>query len=241
MRISPEISIIIPAYNEADVIEKTLQHLNSFKAAFNIEVIVADGGSNDSTVAIAKKHATVVKTVKSKAIQLNHAAAVAAGQILFFVHADMMISAEALKAIFKTVNEKGYDGGGFDNAFNVENRRIKLINALVFLSFLEKKTKRLEQEQPILYGDNGIFVKLSVFNEIGGFKPIPIMEDYDLSRRLNKNHKMLKLYQPKLIVSSRRFLKHGIFLTTFSWLLIQKLYKAGISPNILFKLYKDVR
>lgn len=238
---NPEISIIIPVYNEAAVIEKTLQQINCIKKAFNIEVIVADGGSNDSTVAIAKKYATVIKTVKGKAIQLNHAASVSTGQILFFVHADMMVSSEAVKAILKTVNERGFDGGGFDNVFDVENKRIKLINALIFLSFFEKRRKKIEQKKPVLYGDNGIFVKASVFNKIGGFKNIPIMEDYDLSGRLNKNYKILKLYQPKLILSSRRFLKNGIFFTTFAWLLIQKLYKAGISPNFLFKLYKDVR
>jgi hypothetical protein len=164
---------------------------------------------------------------------------VATGEIYFFVHADMIVPFEALAVILKTVKEKGFDGGGFDNFFDQHNWKIKKVSQLMFLSFFHKRDN--EEMKPILYGDNGIFVKSSVFKEVGGFKEIPIMEDYDLSIRLNKKFRILKLYQPKLQVSSRRLLKNGIVKTVFIWLLVQKLYKAGASPNLLFRLYRDVR
>jgi rSAM/selenodomain-associated transferase 2 len=238
---APEISIIIPAYNEATVIENTLVQIIGLKEKYKLEIIVADGGSKDSSVLLAKKYARVIAAEKGKSKQLNAGAAVARGEILFFVHADMLVPDEALRVILETVKERGFDGGGFDNIYDKLNKRIKLVSAAIFLSLFSSRRKGQEEIQPILYGDNGIFIKASVFRKVEGFKEIPIMEDYDLSKRLNRHYKMLKLYEPKLIVSSRRLLKSGIFKTVFTWLLVQKLYKAGVSPNFLFRLYRDVR
>lgn len=215
--------------------------IDGLKEKYKVEIIVADGGSNDSTVLIAKKYARVIAAEKMKSRQLNAAAAVAYGEILFFVHADMLVPDEALRTILETVKERGFDGGGFDNAFDQQNRRIKLISAAIFLSFFKNRKKGQEERKPVLYGDNGIFIKASVFREMGGFKEIPIMEDYDLSQRLNRSYKAVKLYKPKLIVSSRRLLKSGIFKTVLIWLLVQKLFKAGVSPSFLSRLYQDIR
>lgn len=238
----PEIAVIIPVYNEAAVIEKTLQQIYGFKNSYRLEIIVVDGGSKDLTVEIAKKYSRVFFAQKGKSIQLNAGAAVATAKILFFVHADMWVPEEAFQVIQKTVKERNLDGGGFDNVFDLQNTKIKRISACVFLSFLNCwRRKGKEEEKPVLYGDNGIFIKAAVFRKIGGFKEIPIMEDYNLSKRLNKKYRLIKLYQPKLQVSSRRLIKSGIFKTIFIWLLVQKFYKAGVSPHLLYRLYKDIR
>jgi glycosyltransferase involved in cell wall biosynthesis len=111
------ISIIIPTYNEAAQIEATLQHLISLKEP-PFEILVSDGGSTDDTVALAEKYARVIHSGKGKGLQLNSASKEAAGEILFFVHADMHVPPGALSAIEEHIYAKGYDGGGFLNVFS---------------------------------------------------------------------------------------------------------------------------
>ncbi|MEJ7830837.1 MAG: glycosyltransferase, partial [Segetibacter sp.] len=114
------ISIIIPSYNEAAQIEATLQQLILLRER-PFEIIVADGGSTDHTIAIASNYARVISSGKGKGLQLNTAAMHAAGEILFFVHADMHIPPGALMAISEHIHVKGYDGGGFINVFSKYN------------------------------------------------------------------------------------------------------------------------
>lgn len=100
------------------------------------------------------------------------------------------------------------------------------------------------REQPdrcIFYGDNGIFVKKDAFDKLGGFKEIPIMEDYDFSIRMKKYFKVRQIKFPKLIVSSRRHLDAGFFKTRIQWILIKKLYLLSISPNSLARWYTHIR
>ncbi len=118
------ISIIIPTYNEGSVIEKTLVRLNKISCKEGTEIIIADGGSADSTVEIAKKYARVVSSGKGKAKQLNEGVKQAKGNILFFVRADMFVPDGALTAICNQL-EEGFDGGGFANEFDEYNQRIK--------------------------------------------------------------------------------------------------------------------
>lgn len=102
-------------------------------------------------------------------------------------------------------------------------------------------TNKEQSDKGIFYGDNGIFVKKSVFDELNGFKDIPIMEDYDFSTRLLKSYKVTKIKEAKIIVDSRRHIKSGFFKTRFQWIIIRKLFKLGLSPEILVKFYNDVR
>ena len=101
--------------------------------------------------------------------------------------------------------------------------------------------KREQSDKGVFYGDNGIFVLKSVFEKLNGFKEIPIMEDYDFSKRLHKNHPTFKLKTPKIVVSARRHIKAGFLKTRLQWVFIRKLYNWGVSPFILAKWYKDIR
>lgn len=231
------ISIVIPTYNEETVIETTLQNLKELECIAESEIIVADGGSSDKTVSIAKKYASVISSSKGKAIQLNTGARTAIGDILFFVHADMTLPKDALKVIEHKINDEGYSGGGFANVFSSYNEKIKLLGRLLNLRIINRE----QSDSKIFYGDNGIFVKKSIFEKLGGFKEIPIMEDYDFSVRLKKEFRAVKIDDPKIIVDSRRHINSGFIKTRVQWITIRKLYKLGVSPFLLAKWYKDVR
>ncbi|MBI3124032.1 MAG: TIGR04283 family arsenosugar biosynthesis glycosyltransferase [Ignavibacteriales bacterium] len=231
------ISVIIPAYNEESCIEKTLLNISQLECLDNCEIIVVDGGSADSTISISKKYARVVSSPKSKAVQQNIGAKTATGDILFFVHADMTLPHNVLGIINTSLCEKGFDGGGFANEFSSHNKKIKALGRLLNLRITNKE----QSDKKIFYGDNGIFVKKSVFEKLGGFKEIPIMEDYDFSIRLKKEFNVVKIDEPKIIVNSRRHINAGFIKTRIQWITIRKLYKLGVSPFLLAKWYKDVR
>lgn len=233
------ISIIIVAYNEEILISSIINYLKQQKFSGEFEIILADGGSSDKTVSIAQKqHVSIVQSEKGKAFQMNKAAKAASGEILFFVHADMILAENTLQAIQETINN-GYDAGGFANTFSEYNSKIKSTGKWMNLRFFDK---REQSDKGIFYGDNGIFVKRKVFESLGGFKEILIMEDYDFSVRLNNNgYKTFKIKSPPIIVSARRHINAGFIKTRFQWVVIRTLYKWGLPSNRLAKWYADVR
>jgi glycosyltransferase involved in cell wall biosynthesis len=208
-----------------------LEHVN------DCETIVVDGGSEDRTISLSSKYVKTITTSKGKAIQMNAGAHEAKGDILFFVHADMTLAPDTLSAINEKIYTQGNDGGGFKNIFSTKNDKIKRLGRILNL----RPVNREQPDKLIFYGDNGLFVRKSVFNEMHGFKEIPIMEDYDFSFRMKNKYKVAKIDDPKIIVDSRRHVKAGFFKTRMQWILIRILYKIGISPFILAKWYADVR
>ncbi|MCC7241489.1 MAG: TIGR04283 family arsenosugar biosynthesis glycosyltransferase [Acidobacteria bacterium] len=231
------ISIIVPTHNEAAILDDTLSGILRLQREAGVELIVTDGGSTDETVAIARRYARVVEAPKGKGSQLNAGAHAAGGDVFFFVHADTWLPEGTLRTI-ETAVRAGYDGGGFSNAFESHNRRIKIVGRAIRFQFRDKEN---DPANTSFYGDNGIFATRTAFEALGGFKPLPIMEDYDFSRRLRERFRAIRIVDPKLVVSSRRQRHAGLIRTHLQWFLIKRLYLLGVPPQVLARWYGDVR
>jgi len=232
------ISLIVVAYNEAMCIGRTLRYLEQMTYEGKREIIVADGGSSDATVGISMKYAQVVEGCKGRAKQQNLAAQSAEGDILWFLHADMRPHPYALEAIHQYVYEEGYDGGGFPRVFDEYHERINHLRTR--LNF-RTKDKQEQVDCDCFCGENGIFVRKNVFEALGGFCDMPIMEDYEFTERLQAQYKIKKICSHPLVISARRYVKEGFMTTCFRWMLMKKLYQWGVSPERLATWYRDVR
>jgi len=232
------ISAIIVAYNEEVRIQSIIGELRKQQFSGEYEIILADGSSTDNTISLAEQEGvSIINCRRGKACQMNDAAKVARGDVLFFVHADMKLADNTMSVIQKQI-DLGFDGGGFANVFDEYNDKIKKIGTWMNFRIINK---REQSDKGLFYGDNGIFVKRSVLDTLQGFKEIPIMEDYDFSRRMRQNFKVIKIKQPPIIISARRHIKVGFFKTRFQWIAIRKLYQWGVSPKMLARWYGDIR
>jgi rSAM/selenodomain-associated transferase 2/rSAM/selenodomain-associated transferase 1 len=220
------ISIIIPALNEAGSIETTLSMLPDHKA---IEVIVVDGGSRDGTLDLAKSHgATVLQTDPSKSRQMNAGAEAAGGKILLFLHADTRLPKNFENSIRYAVDRDGFCAGAF---------RLRIESESKGLRFIERVANWRSRFLQTPYGDQGIFMTKSLFQEIGGYADMVIMEDFELIRRLKRKGKIIILDQA-VITSPRRWQNLGILNT---WLLNQVIaigYMLGCPPERLARWYR---
>jgi rSAM/selenodomain-associated transferase 2 len=231
------ISAIIVTFNEEQFIHSIIDELEK-QLQVEYEIILADGGSTDQTIDLARQRGIeIISCRKGKSCQMNDAAKKATGDILFFVHADMELSKNTLFELQQHIG-KGFEGGGFANVFDEHNEKIKRIGNWLNFRFFDK---REQSDKGIFYGDNGIFVKKKVFEKLDGFKEIPIMEDYDFSKRLSHQFNTIKIRNPFITVSARRHAKAGFWKTRIQWVLIRILFKWGVSPKLLAKWYADVR
>jgi len=201
--LTKEISIIIPTLNEERTISQCLETVVDIPG---IEVIVADGGSTDRTVEIAGQHrdVKVVTSVMGRSIQMNKGAGYVSGEILLFLHADCVLSREAVLNVRNVFRCSTFVGGAFKIRLLSDKFPYRLIEmGINFRSTLFK----------LPYGDQGLFVKRSVFEELGGFREVPNCEDLDFICRLKKNGKIIILDE-RISSSIRRWEKHGVLRTS---------------------------
>jgi rSAM/selenodomain-associated transferase 2 len=220
------ISIIIPALNESATIWRTLSRLNG---ADNLEVIVVDGGSRDNTAELAGLYgAKVIQTAPCKAIQMNTGALAARGRILVFLHADTLLPANFNVQIVSALNQSGVIAGAFRLTIDSTRTAIRFIEAM---AYLRSRYLRLP------YGDQALFMRKAVFEEIGGFPEMPIMEDFILVRRLKRRGKIV-IVPASVKTSPRRWLHLGIFKTWLINQLIVMAFYLGIAPERLSRWYR---
>ncbi len=212
------ISIIIPTFNEAEHLPVTLEKIRANSTAH--EVVIADGGSTDATLDLARKHH--VKTVSSKkgrSLQMNAGAAVASGETLLFLHADTHLHPTSLSGIESALSDEGVVvGGGFARRFDSDSGFLKMTSAMA--------TWRC-QRFGLFLGDQGIFARREIFNRLDGFKEMRAFEDVDFSRRLARMGKTVTL-RPAVVSSARRFSRRGPFLTTCRDLWLSLKYATGM-------------
>lgn len=219
------ISIIMPTLNEEAIIRAALEHLTrSFPGS---EVIVVDGGSTDGTARIARAYARVLLSPPGRSRQMNAGACVAAGDILWFVHADSFVDPRSQDAIKQVMTDCRIAGGGLTLAFDAPHWDLRI---LATLSNLRARTLGW------IFGDQSLFVRRSVFEALGGFPDMALMEDLELSRRLRRHGRLVVLSAVSR-TSARRFRAGGILrvLGRMQWLRLQ--YLLGVSPDRLLAQY----
>ncbi|MGH7207901.1 MAG: TIGR04283 family arsenosugar biosynthesis glycosyltransferase [Nitrospiraceae bacterium] len=174
---------------------------------------------------------TLLTASPGRAFQMNAGAAASRGQILLFLHADTLLPPDARSAIEKTLQDPAYVGGRFDVRFERDSGLGRLIGCLINLR---------SRWTGIATGDQAIFLRRSVFERLGGFSDIPIMEDVDLSRRLKRIGPVAAL-RLQVVTSFRRWDACGPIRTIALMWALRFLYWVGISPGRLARVYASVR
>ncbi|MDZ8236744.1 MAG: TIGR04283 family arsenosugar biosynthesis glycosyltransferase [Nostoc sp. ChiQUE01a] len=214
-----KISIIIPTLNEAANIKEAIA---TTQARINIEFIVVDGGSNDDSVEIAQSLSVkVISSSAGRAVQMNAGAVAASGEILLFLHADTRLPAGFDEMICTALQQPGIVAGAFN---------LRIDASLLSLRWVELGVKWRSHFCQMPYGDQAIFLTKALFQQIGGFAELPIMEDFELMRRLKAMGRIAIISTP-VVTSARRWLQKGVFKTTLLNQIVIIAYLLGVSPE----------
>ena len=222
-------SVIIPALDEAAQIAAAIE---SARAASVGEVIVVDGGSGDATVDRARvAGATVITAARGRARQMNAGAAVATGEVLLFLHADTRLPPGFDAAVDAALADPAVVGGRFDLRLEPGSPFLDLTAALINLR------SRLTG---IATGDQALFVRRTVFEAMGGFEDIPLMEDVAFTRALKGRGRVARL-RARVTTSARRWQRDGPLHTVLLMWWLRFLYWRGVPPAELKRRYADTR
>lgn len=215
--------------NEERTIAATLLALTQLKPH---ELILVDGGSSDGTPTICRQFNVEVLTApRGRAAQMNYGARRATGNVLLFLHADTRLPPTAFDDIRNALGDPRFVGGRFDIQLDGDHWMLRVIGAMISLR------SRLSK---VGTGDQGIFVRREVFQRMGGFPEIPLMEDIALCRALKRLGEVACL-RSKVITSARRWESDGVWRTIIRMWTLRLLYLAGVSPVWLKKFYVDTR
>jgi rSAM/selenodomain-associated transferase 2 len=223
------ISVIVPVLNEEKSIAGTLQALAPLQP---YETIVVDGGSQDSTQDIVAAHGVkMAVSDRGRARQMNRGAQEALGEVLLFLHADTRLPSTALADIANALGDPRYVGGRFDVDLDGNHWMLPLVARLI--SFRSRISK-------VGTGDQALFVRREVFQRLGGFPDIPLMEDIAFCRAL-KRLGAIACLRSRVVTSARRWEIDGVWRTIFTMWTLKLLYFAGVSATRLKRFYADSR
>lgn len=223
------LSIIIPTLNEEQVLGTTLARLRDQE---NCEVIVVDGGSSDTTLALAESGGCrTISSAKGRGTQMNAGAAAAKGKVLLFLHADTLLPDSFSRLILDAVRLPSFVAGAFSLAIDSPTRRLATV------AWFANMRSRLLQ---LPYGDQALFVTRDAFNAVGGFPEMAIMEDYVFIRKIQKEGKIIILPE-RATTSARRWQNIGVMRTTLINQAIVCGYSLGVHPTTLARWYQRMR
>lgn len=222
------ISIIIPVLNEGPNIAPLIAATRALGAC---EIIVVDGGSTDDSWDQAAAADVRLKSDRSRARQQNAGAKGATGDVLLFLHADCRLQSGCLEAVRRAMTDSRCAGGCFQQSIDATGWLFRV---------LERGNAARVRWLGWAYGDQAIFVRRSVFEALGGFPDLMLMEDLYFVKRLRQAGRFVQL-TPPILVSARRWKKSGAVRQTLrNWTLLA-LAHLGVSPNRLARFYPHVR
>lgn len=225
-----KISVIIPIYNEEKTIGSIQRQLADLKD--HCEVIFADGGSTDRTMAKISPSFKVIKTPKGRAQQMNAGARESSGDILFFLHCDSRLPVDSLTQIRRVM--MNYQVGGFGIAFHSRNF-FMMTNRII--------SNHRMKCRGIIFGDQGMFIDRKLFFDLGGFPDLPIMEDYQFSLNLRQKGIRIGMTGQRIYTSDRRYPRGTIPKLRVMWQMemLRRMYRCGMPVERIARLYKDIR
>ena len=221
-----KISVVIPVINEFNQIRQSI--LLAWQAGAD-EVVVVDGGSTDRTRELAiEMNCVFEESVSGRAVQMNRGAAVAIGDVLLFLHADNSLVSGACDQIRELFQTTDYKFGGF---------RQKIQNQSKAFRWIELGNETRLVRQGLIYGDQAMFINRELFEQLGGFPEIELMEDFEFSRSLRKLGKPALLDGPTL-VSARRWERNGCLRQTILNWSLSLAFRMGASPDWIARQYR---
>ena len=236
------VSAVIPALDEEDAVSSALEGLALQEDEPRLEVILADGGSTDRTVARFEETTAgwpargwaarvVVSSRAGRAAQMNAGAREASGEALLFLHADTRLGPGATRAIVTALGAVDVVGGGFRHRFRERGIMLRVISAWA------TARSRLRH---IHYGDQAIFARRAAFEGVGGYPEVPLFEDLRLARALRARGRVVTL-PLAAETSARRLLVGGVLRTAGRFFWLKARYALGVDPEDLRAGYPDIR
>ncbi len=222
------ISVIIPTLNEASCLAETLR---SVRVEGPHEILVVDGGSTDATCRLAREADRLLHGPRGRAAQMNHGAVHASGEILLFLHADCTLERGALDAARECLRHRDVVAGCFRMTIADEKPIFRLVDAAA--------TARVRLTG-LIYGDQGLFVERRMFERIGGFPLLRLMEDVFISKQLRR-HGRAVVAPRRIFVSPRRWQRQGVVRQSLRNWTLTALAAAGVHPDRLAAFYPVVR
>jgi rSAM/selenodomain-associated transferase 2 len=225
---APSLSIVMPVLDEAARLSVALTALAPLRERDGVELIVADGGSRDDSVArCAGRADRVIVAPRGRARQMNAGAAAARGEALLFLHADTALPPGAPAAVARALAHHAW--GRFDVRIDGRSALLPVVAALMNLR---------SRASAIATGDQAIFVRRAAFDAVGGFPDQPLMEDIEISRRLRRQCGRPACLRDKVATSGRRWDRDGAWRTIVLMWRLRWLYWRGVSPERLAAAYR---
>ncbi|WP_029897402.1 TIGR04283 family arsenosugar biosynthesis glycosyltransferase [Desulfohalovibrio reitneri] len=223
----PRFSVVIPVLGEAETIAGAVRHLRETALGHDVEVVVADGDPDGSTLeAVDDPEVVCVLARKGRARQMNAGARAASGEVLAFLHADTVLPRGAFEVMERVLEGNG--AGAFDLAIDSPRPALRLI---AWMANRRSRATRMP------YGDQCLFLRRRLFEDMDGFADIPLMEDVEFCRRLKRRGTRMELAPQRVLTSPRRWEKQGVAYGTLrNWTLVS-LYFMGVPPQKLVRWY----
>ncbi|MFO1189429.1 MAG: TIGR04283 family arsenosugar biosynthesis glycosyltransferase [Alphaproteobacteria bacterium] len=223
------VAIVIPALNAATVLPATLAALKAGSPRLSVETIVVDGSSTDATVECARANgARTIAAPRGRGTQLAAGAAATESQWLLFMHADTRLDSGWADAILAHLARS-------DAARQAAYFRFALDDASPAARRIERLAGWRARVLALPYGDQGLFLSRSLYDAVGGYRPLVLMEDVDLVRRLGR-HRLVGL-EARAVTSADRYRRDGFWLRPLRNLFYLGLFVAGVPPRLIARLY----